>query len=90
MVDAQRPQGCSFEKSALARRLMPSCHPAAFALAGYALLPAPPGVVPVPDWLFGILFGLGGFIGDNQSAPDSPWQHPPRPCNWIGGQGTSP
>lgn len=34
-----------------------------FAVLGYLLLPAPPGVVAAPDWTLGILFGLGGLAG---------------------------
>ncbi|WP_077278879.1 sulfite exporter TauE/SafE family protein [Thioalkalivibrio denitrificans] len=29
----------------------------------YSLLPAPPGVVTRPDWLLGVLFGIGGALG---------------------------
>jgi len=34
-----------------------------FALAGYSLLPGPAGATAAPDWLLGILFGLGGLAG---------------------------
>ena len=39
-----------------------------FALAGYSLLPAPAGAAAAPDWLLGILFGVGGLVGGNLGA----------------------
>lgn len=38
------------------------------ALLAYLGLPVPTGVVAEPDWLLGLLFGLGGFIGGTLGA----------------------
>jgi len=32
-------------------------------VALYSLLPAPPGLATHPDWLLGLLFGVGGVLG---------------------------
>jgi uncharacterized membrane protein YfcA len=32
-------------------------------VAFYSLLPATSGISTSPDWLLGILFGVGGFVG---------------------------
>lgn len=35
----------------------------AFGIALYTFMPAPDGVMTQPDWLLGLLFGVGGFAG---------------------------
>jgi uncharacterized membrane protein YfcA len=50
-----------------------------FAVLLYATGPVPPGVAARPDWLLGILFGLGGFAGIYAGAR---LQHR-LPENWL-------
>jgi uncharacterized membrane protein YfcA len=43
--------------------LMGTLITSAFGIALYAFMPAPEGLMTQPDWLLGLLFGVGGFAG---------------------------
>ncbi len=43
--------------------LMGTATASVFGVLYYAIIPSPPGLQTGPDWLLGILFGIGGAFG---------------------------